>query len=90
MTDFQQIIPVTRMKRDLLEIVRRIMEEDETIAFTRNGEPAGIMMSITRYEALMETIEVLADKDILNSLAGSEKDFKSGRVFDHDQVWDEK
>ncbi|MBW1787236.1 MAG: type II toxin-antitoxin system Phd/YefM family antitoxin [Deltaproteobacteria bacterium] len=90
MTDFQQIIPVTRMKRDLLDIVRRIMEEDETIAFTRNGEPAGVMMSMTRYESLLETIEVLADKDILNSLADSEKDFKAGRVFEHDEVWGER
>jgi len=64
-------------------------EEDETIAITKNGEPVGVMMCMSRYEALLETIEILGDKEILQSLEESKKDFASGRVFDHDEVWKE-
>ena len=89
MEDFQQILPITKAKRNLLDIVKRMEEEDETIAITKNGEPVGVMMCMSRYEALLETIEILADKEILRSLEESKKDFASGRVFDHDEVWEE-
>jgi len=89
MEDFQQIFPITKAKRDLLDIVKRMEEEDETIAITKNGEPVGVMMCMSRYEALLETIEILGDKEILHSLEESKKDFVSGRVFDHDEVWEE-
>jgi len=89
MEDFQQIFPITKAKRNLLDIVKRMEEEDETIAITKNGEPVGVMMCMSRYEGLLETIEILGDKDILWSLEESKKDFASGRVFDHDEVWKE-
>jgi len=44
---------------------------------------------VSRYEALLETIGILGDKAILRSLEESKKDFASGRVFDHDEVWEE-
>jgi prevent-host-death family protein len=89
MEDFQQIVPITKAKRNLLDIVKRMEEEEETIAITKNGEPVGVMMCMSRYEALLETIEILGDKEILRSLEESKKDFASGRVFDHDEVWEE-
>ena len=42
MEDFQQIFPITKAKRNLLAIVKRMEEEDETIAITKNGEPVGV------------------------------------------------
>jgi PHD/YefM family antitoxin component YafN of YafNO toxin-antitoxin module len=62
-------------------------EEDATIALTRNGEPVGVMMTLARYEALMETIEILGDKEIMRALEASTKDFKSGKVFTDDAAW---
>ena len=89
MEDFQQIFPITKAKRNLLDIIKRMDEEDETIAITKNGEPVGVMMCMSRYEALLETIEILGDKEILRSLEESKKGFASGRVFGHDEVWEE-
>ena len=89
MEDFQKIYPVTKAKRYLLDIIKNMEEEDETIAITKNGEPVGVMMGISRYEALLETIEILSDKHILESLEKSERDFAAGRTFAHDDVWEE-
>ncbi len=89
MEEFQHILPVTKVKRDLLDILKRMEEEESTIAVTRNGEAVGIMMSLARYDSLMETIEVLSDKEVLRSLKKSKEDFKTGRVFSHDDVWEE-
>ncbi len=87
MEDFQQILPVTKVKRNLLTILKSMEEDEATIALTRNGEPVGVMMTLSRYEALLETIDILSDKQILRSLEKSKKDFKSGRVLSHDEVW---
>ena len=45
MEDFQQILPVTKVKRNLLDILKHMEEEEATIALTRNGEPVGVMMA---------------------------------------------
>jgi len=87
MEDFQEILPVTKVKRDLLNIIKRMEEEETTIALTRNGEPVSVMMPLSRYEALLETIDILSDKQILRSLEKSKIDFNSKRVFSHDDVW---
>jgi PHD/YefM family antitoxin component YafN of YafNO toxin-antitoxin module len=87
MDDFQKILPVTRVKRDFLEILKEMEEEYATVAVTRNGEPVGIMMTPQRYEALLETIEILSDNSILRTLKASRKDFKAGRVYTDDDVW---
>ena len=87
MVGSQTILPVTKVKRRLLEILK-VMEEDyATVTVTRNGEPVGIMMTPNRYEALLETIEILGDNKILQALKASHKDFKSGRVYTHEEVW---
>ena len=87
MEDFQEILPVTKVKRNLLDIIKRIEEEETTIALTRNGEPVSVMMPLSRYEALLETIDILSDKQILQSLEKSKTDFNSKRIFSHDEVW---
>lgn len=89
MSDLQQIMPVTKVKRGLLDILRIMQEEDSTITLTRNGESVGVIMTPDRYEALLETIEILADKKVMNALKASAKDFMEGRVYSDAEVWEE-
>ena len=87
MDDLQKIIPITKVKKDLLDIVKEMVNEDSTITVTKNGRAVGIMMSPDRYEALLETIEILGNPEIVKALAASSKDFKSGRIYSHRDVW---
>jgi antitoxin YefM len=87
MTEIDNIIPITRAKRDLLEILKTMTDEDSTITVTRNGEPVGVIMTPNHYDAMMETIEVLADKDVMAALYKSADDFKNGRVYSDGEVW---
>jgi prevent-host-death family protein len=89
MEEFEHILPVTKVKRHLLEILKRMEEEDETIAVTRNGEAVGIIMSLSRYGALMETIDILSDSNVLKSLEKSKADFKEGRIYSDEDIWAE-
>lgn len=89
MDDILQIMPVTKVKRGLLDIIKSMQEEDSTITLTRNGEPVGVMMTPDRYEAILETIEILADKNVLASLRSSAKEFKTGKRYTDEEVWGE-
>jgi prevent-host-death family protein len=85
--DTQKIMPVTKVKRNFLEILKVMQEDDSTITLTRNGEAVGVMMTPDRYEALFETIEILADRQVMAALEASAKDFKEGRVVSEKEVW---
>ena len=87
MNDVQKIMPVTKVKRGLLDILKVMQEDGSTITLTRNGEAVGVMMTPDRYEALIETIEILADKKVLAVLESSAGDFKAGRVYSDAEVW---
>lgn len=87
MSDILQIMPVTKVKRGLLDIIKTMQEEDSTITLTRNGEAVGVMMTPDRYEALLETIEILVDKDVLAALRSSAQDFQAGNVYSDEAIW---
>lgn len=87
MLESQTILPVTKVKRELLEILKAMEENYATVTVTRNGKPVGIIMTPDRYEALFETIDILGDSEILQALTASQKDFNSGKVYTHDEVW---
>lgn len=89
MSDIQKIMPVTKVKRGLLDILKVMQEEDSTITLTRNGEAVCVMMTPDRYEALFETIETLADKEVLASLESSAADFRAGQVYSDAEVWEQ-
>ena len=67
----------------------QISEEDITVAVTKNGVPVSVLMSADRYEGLLETIEILADRSVVKALARSSKEFQTGKVITHEEAWAE-
>lgn len=70
-------IPVTKAKNQILSTIREIVTFDSTVAITKNGLPQAVLMSMEHYMALQETIEVLADNNIMKQLRSSNKELKS-------------
>jgi len=87
MKELDKILPVTHVKRHFLDILKSIEEDDSTFAVTRNGEAVGIIMTPDRYESLLETIEILSNKEVMEKLESSVREFKKGQVFTHQEVW---
>jgi antitoxin YefM len=89
MEGVQKIIPVTQAKKELLEIVKEMVDEDITVTVTKNGVPVSVLMSADRYGSLLETIEILADRSIVKDLARASKEFQTGNVITHEEAWAE-
>ena len=83
----EKILPITKVKKEFLDIIKEMTEEEATITVTKNGMPVSVMMTPERYEALLETIEILADPKIVKALKVSERDFRAGKVYPHKDAW---
>lgn len=83
----EKILPITKVKKEFLDIIKEMIDEEATITVTKNGMPVSVMMTPERYEALLETIEILADPRIIKALKASERDFRAGKVYTHKDAW---
>jgi len=82
-----KILPVTHVKKHLLDILKVMSEDHETVTVTKNGKAVSVMMHPEHYDALLETIEILADSETMGALKKSEMDFKDNRVYSDHDVW---
>jgi antitoxin YefM len=85
----QEYIPVTKAKSQLLDIIRKIEHSDQTVAITKNGVPEAVMISMKKYEGLLETLAILSDKKAMKSLRKSIKEAQEGKWLDIDEVFEE-
>lgn len=79
-------IPITQAKAKLLDMVRQIDDTNDTIAITKNGIPEAVLLSMKKFDGLLETIDVLADQVMMEQLRESFKDVKAGRLIDLDEA----
>ena len=86
MQTVENFIPITQAKSKLLDMVRSIHDKDDSFAITKNGVPEAVMISMSKFEGLLETIEILADQAAMTQLRDSMLDVKHGRIVDFDKV----
>jgi PHD/YefM family antitoxin component YafN of YafNO toxin-antitoxin module len=53
----------------------------DAIAVTRRGKPVLAVMPREFYETLTETLEIMADKDLMNKLKKSIRELETGKVI---------
>jgi antitoxin YefM len=85
----QEYIPITRAKSKLLDIIRKLEASDDTVAITKNGVPEAVMISMKKYEGLLETLAILSDENTMTSLRKSIKEAQAGKWLDFDEVFKE-
>ncbi len=88
MTTIQTYVPITQAKTKLLDMVRSLHDKADTIAITKNGVPAAILLSMETYEGLLETIDILSDPVAVAALKTSAEDVHAGRIVDEEEVFD--
>ena len=89
MLTIQDYIPVTKAKSSFLEIIRKIEGSDDAIAITKNGVPEAVLLSMKKFEGLLETLDILSDEKAMKSIKKSIKDAQQGKWLDFDEVFGE-
>jgi antitoxin YefM len=74
-----ETIPFTEAKAHLSDLVDRVVRERERVYVTRKGRPAAVLISPDELESLEETVEILQDKRLLDSLRRSRREAAAGK-----------
>ncbi len=90
MINYSETVPLSKAKALLSELIRRIREEHESFAITHRGKVEGVLLSIEEYESLIETLEILSDREIMASIGRGLKDEKAGRLHPHKEIFPDK
>ena len=77
------IMPISKVRAKLPELIRKISETGKRLIVTRNGKPALVMFSPEE----LETLEIKADQKLLQSILRAEEDIQNGRLFSHKDVF---
>jgi antitoxin YefM len=88
--EYTAIVPLSQAKARLSSLVRKIKEERGTYGITHRGKPEGVLLSVEEYETLIETLEILSDRELMAGIDRGLADEKAGRLYAHDQVFPEK
>jgi len=86
MQTIKEYIPVTKAKANLLDLVRKIKDSDDTIAITKNGMPEVVLISMNKYQGLLETMDILSDEKAMKSIRKSIREAEKGVWIDFDEV----
>lgn len=89
MINVSEIIPVSKAKARFSELLRRVKEYHESFAITQRGKVEGVLMSIEELESLIETLEILSDRELMRSIDRAFEDEKAGKLHSHEEVFSE-
>ena len=74
-------IPFSEVKAHLSELADRVETQRDRILVTRNGRPSFVLMSPDELESLEETLDILSDAELVESLRESLQDVAEGRLL---------
>jgi prevent-host-death family protein len=79
-------LPLADARARLSELVAEAQTTHERYEITRNGRPAAVLVAADDYEAMRETIAVLADSDLMQAVQEGLAQLHTGDALDEDQL----
>jgi prevent-host-death family protein len=79
-------LPFSEAKAHLSELADRVERQHDRILVTRNGRPSFVLLSPDDLESLEETLDILNDDELIESLRRSRQEAAEGkrlRLRDH-------
>ena len=72
-------LPFSEVKAHLSEVANRVESQHARILVTRNGRPSFILMSPDDLESLEETLDIMSDPELVESLRISLQEAAEGK-----------
>jgi antitoxin YefM len=71
-------LPFSEVKAHLSEVADRVEREHDRILVTRNGRPSFVLLSPDDLASLEETLDILQDDELMDSLRSSRRQAAAG------------
>jgi prevent-host-death family protein len=78
--------PLAEVRQDLSKFIDAAVTTHARFDITRNGKRAAVLLSADDYDSLLETLDVLADADLVRDIHEALAEADAGEVFTHEQV----
>ena len=79
-------LPITEARDELTSLPDKLSHTHETLTVTRRGKPVLAILAWDEYEALVETLEVMSDEQLMTSLRRSIREAKQGKLIPWEDV----
>jgi prevent-host-death family protein len=76
-----ETVPFSDAKAHLSDLADRVERQHDRILVTRNGRPSFVLVSPDELDSLEETLEILRDPELVESLRRSRADAVAGDVL---------
>ena len=82
-------IPITEARHELTTLPERLEKEPGAVAVTRRGKPVLAVMRWELYEAIVETLEIMGDEELMAALRRGIKEAAEGETVPWETVKEE-
>lgn len=80
-------VSISKAKDEFLKIIRQVEKQDGAIALTKKGVPTAVVLSMKRFEDLLDTLDILSDENTMRSLKTSIRQARKGRWVSYERVF---
>jgi len=81
-------LPLADARARLSELVADAQATHERFEITRNGRPAAVLIAADDYEAMKETVAVLADAELMRAVQEGLAQLHTSEALDEDELAD--
>lgn len=79
-------LSLKELRPGLPKVIERIDGKLDRYVITKRGKPVVVMLSVEDYEALMETLDILADPEAMAGLRQGEEDIRKGKTHSWKEI----
>lgn len=80
------IITLKELRPELPKVIKGIDAKLDRYIITKRGKPVAIMMSPDDYEGLLETVEILSDKETVRRIKKAKQEIKEGKTVSLEEL----
>ena len=73
-------ITLKELRPDLPEVIKKIDARLDRYIVTKRGRPVAVMLSPDDFEGLVETVEILSDKETVKRIKQAKREIKEGKT----------
>jgi antitoxin YefM len=75
------MISLKALRPELPTVIKNVDTKLARYIITRRSKPIAVMMSVDDYESILETIEILSDKQAVRRIKQAKKEIKEGKTI---------
>jgi antitoxin YefM len=79
-------IPITTARHELTSLPERLEKDPGAVTITRRGKPVLAVLPWDMYETLLETLEVLGDPELMETLRRSLHELQTGQAISWEEA----